>query len=83
MSVGGEFRADAVTGEHWRRFADENRLDAGAVLERVHRYAETVPSVMRAALDEVEDRDGSVRELADRLLPAAEDHAASIAARAS
>lgn len=83
MSVGGEFRADAVTGTHWRRLAAENRLDADAVIARVHGYAETVPSAMRAALDEIEDWDGSARELADRLLPAVERYAADVAARAS
>lgn len=79
MSVAGEFDARAVTGEQWRRLADENRLDPEDVLDRVRRYAQTVPAAMRAALAEVDDWDGAARALADRLLPAVDHHVAAVA----
>lgn len=78
MSIAGELDPSAVTGDTWRRFADDNRLDPAAVIDRVHRYAETIPGAMRAALDEVDDWDGSARTLASRLLPAVESHLAAV-----
>jgi serine/threonine-protein kinase HipA len=74
MSVAGEFDPDAVTDDDWRRFADTNNLDATGVLDRVHRYADTIPDAMRAALAEVDDWNGTARALADRLLPAVDTH---------
>lgn len=82
MSVAGAFGADAVTGKEWRAFADENRLDTDAILDRVRRYAEAIPAAMGAALDEVDDWDGSAKALGERLLPAVERHVAACAARA-
>lgn len=77
MSVAGEFDPAAVTRDTWRRFADENRLDVDDVLDRLDRYADTIPSAMRSALAEVDDWDRSAIALADRLLPAVEAHLAA------
>jgi len=74
MSIAGEFDPAAVSGSTWRRFANENRLDPDGVLDRVHRYAATIPGAMRDAIAEVDDWDGNARMLADRLLPAVESH---------
>lgn len=74
MAVDGELDPAAVTGEHWRRFADTNRLDPAGVLERVRRYSDLIPAAMRQTLADVEDWDGTAGALAARLLPATEAH---------
>jgi serine/threonine-protein kinase HipA len=79
MSVAGVFDARAVTGKQWRRFAEDNRLDPDDVLDRVRRFADTIPAAMRAALAEVDDWDGAARALADHLLPALDTHVAAVA----
>ncbi|HEY0188804.1 MAG TPA: type II toxin-antitoxin system HipA family toxin [Cellulomonas sp.] len=78
MSIAGQFDASAITGETWRRFAGENRLDLDAVLERVHRYADVVPGAIAAALEPVDDWDGTTAALAGRLLPAVGSHLAAV-----
>lgn len=80
MSVAGEFDSRVITGDHWRRFADDNDLDADDLLERVRRYADTIPGALRAVLDDVDDWDGTARALADRLLPAADAHLLAVTA---
>lgn len=67
MSVGGEFVVERIRHEHWQRFAEENALDLDRILEHARRVAETAPGAMLDALDEVDDWDGSVARLRDRL----------------
>lgn len=74
MSVAGVFDPTKATGDDWRRFAAENRLDPDDILDRVRRYADVIPAAMRTAIDEVDDWDGTARTLAERLLPAVESH---------
>lgn len=81
MSVAGVFDPGAVTGEHWTRFAVENRLDPVAVLGRVHRYAEVIPAAVRTVLAEVDDGDGTAAALAERLLPALDAHVLTVTAQ--
>lgn len=82
MSVAGQFDPSAITGETWRRFAGENRLDAESVLERVHRYADVIPGAMKHAIAGVDDWDGTAGALAGRLLPATESHLATVTRQA-
>lgn len=67
MSIGGELDAGRVGREQWQRFADENDLDVERVLDRVRLVAGTAPGAMLDALGEVEDWDGSVAGLRERL----------------
>ncbi|MCC2313994.1 type II toxin-antitoxin system HipA family toxin [Cellulomonas xiejunii] len=72
MSVDGQYIAELVTREHWSRFAAENDLDAERVVERAQQMADIAPPAMLAALDEVEDWDGSAAMLRERLTAALE-----------
>lgn len=83
MSLAGTHDAGRVAADDWLRLAAHNRLDDGRLLERVREIAETIPGAMRTALHEVEEVDGTVRQLTDRLLPALDKHAAGIARRAA
>jgi serine/threonine-protein kinase HipA len=67
MSIGGEFRAEKIGRRNWVAFATENGIDSGRVIARVHELAEHVPAAMLAALDEIDDWDGSVSRLRGRL----------------
>lgn len=69
MSVGGEFAVEGITFDHWSRFAQDVRVDRTWVVNLVEEVAETAPRVAEKALGEVDDWDGSVAEVAQRLLP--------------
>ena len=73
MSIGGVFDWEAIDAEAWRRCAAELGVDESAVLDRVHRMTADAPAAFAAALDEVEDWDGSVTDVRTRLLPALEN----------
>lgn len=62
MRVGGEYRVDAVEGRHWRRFAEENRLDPVEITQRVTDLARRTPEAFEAAA-----ADSAVRELGSQL----------------
>ncbi|PJI94585.1 HipA-like protein [Luteimicrobium subarcticum] len=69
MSVGGEHAVDRVGAAQWTSLADSAGLDPVDLLGRVEVAAAVLPAVS-AALDEVDDGDGSVRAVRERLLPA-------------
>ncbi|MGM0384648.1 MAG: HipA domain-containing protein [Actinomycetota bacterium] len=69
MGIGVVTAAEAVDAEAWRRCSDDLEVDEAAVLERVEWIAEGAPEAFAAALDEVNDWDGSVSDLRSRLLP--------------
>ena len=73
MSIGGVFDWEAIDAEAWRRCAAELGVDESAVLDRAHRMTADAPAVFAAALDDVEDWDGSVTDVRTRLLPALEN----------
>lgn len=62
MRIGGEYRVDAVRGRHWRRFAEQNGLDAQDVLTQVDALAARTPDCFAAAAD-----DDAVRSLGSTL----------------
>lgn len=81
MSVGGTFAFEEVTGEHWRRFARDLRLDPDAMLARARGLAEHVPDAFATVLDglvEEFDHDGSVAAVRARLLAPLERHTRSV-----
>jgi len=82
MSVAGNFYPETVTRDDWVRLAERNRLDEATLIERVSEVASQIPDAMREALDEIDDWDGQASELAKRLLPAMQAHAAGVAQRA-
>jgi serine/threonine-protein kinase HipA len=49
MAIAGEYRAGAITGEHWRRFAAANKLDAVELLARIDDLARRLPAAITAA----------------------------------
>jgi hypothetical protein len=49
MRIGGEYRADAIAGRHWRRFAEANRLDPEAAVMRIDALAERAPDCFEQA----------------------------------
>jgi serine/threonine-protein kinase HipA len=81
MSIGGEFRAERISRQHWIAFSTVNGLDPEQVVSRVHELAEHVPAAMLTALDEIDDWDGAVAELRARLEPALTEHLAGVVAR--
>jgi serine/threonine-protein kinase HipA len=49
MRIGGEYRAEAVSGRHWRRFAEANSLDPEGVTARISELARRAPEAFAAA----------------------------------
>ncbi|WP_425955804.1 HipA domain-containing protein [Xylanimonas sp. McL0601] len=83
MSVGGQFVLDRIDAEAFKRLAGSLRVDEGRVLDRVTYIADSVTDHVVAALDDVDDWDGSATALRDRLVPALGEHAARVARAAS
>lgn len=67
MSVAGEFRFAQIARAHWQAFAASAHLDEAWVLSEVERFTAALPDALRAALEPVDDWDGSVREVRARL----------------
>lgn len=74
MRIGGEYRLNAITGRHWRRFAAENGLDPDAVVARVGDLTTRAPEAFEraAGTDAVRALDS---ELPARLLDRVRTHA--------
>lgn len=53
MKIGGEYRLQATSGRHWRRFASANALDPDEIIARADWLAERIP----AAFEEVAESD--------------------------
>lgn len=51
MKIGGEYRLEGITGRHWRRFADESRLDPEAVVSRITDLATRAPGAFARAAE--------------------------------
>jgi len=49
MKVGSEYRVAAITGRHWRAFAEQNGLDPDRTVERIDELAARLPAAFRAA----------------------------------
>jgi serine/threonine-protein kinase HipA len=49
MKVGSEYRVEAVTGRHWRAFAERNGLDPDRLVERIDDLAARLPEAFREA----------------------------------
>jgi serine/threonine-protein kinase HipA len=62
MRVGGEDRVEGISGRHWRRFAEANRLDSDETLARVHALAVRTPECFADAA-----RDDEVKVLGSTL----------------
>ena len=69
MSVGGSFRIGELSADHWRRFAQDARQDEAAVLDRVAEMAALVPDAAVTALEGIDDWNGDVGAVRERLLP--------------
>jgi serine/threonine-protein kinase HipA len=52
MKIGGEYRAAAVTGRHWRKFAEAAGLDPETVVAQVVRLAEQLPAAFAHAAED-------------------------------
>lgn len=46
MRIGGEYRLTAISGRHWRRLAEANRLDTDAVVARIENLASRTPDAL-------------------------------------
>lgn len=62
MRIGGEDRVERISGRHWRRFAEANRLDPDEIVTRVDTLATRTP---RCFVDAA--RDAGVRALGSAL----------------
>jgi serine/threonine-protein kinase HipA len=49
MKIGGEYRVEATSGRHWRRFAQANRLDPDETVARIDDLAARSPDAFAAA----------------------------------
>lgn len=79
MSIGGELALDAIDLDAFRRTAVELDLDADQTSARVQVLARAIPGAFEAALAPIDDWDGSVTALRERLLPDLARHCARFA----
>lgn len=49
MRIGGEYRLEAISGRHWRRFATANGLDADEVIHGLDSLAARIPDAFATA----------------------------------
>ncbi|WP_250002351.1 type II toxin-antitoxin system HipA family toxin [Actinoplanes sp. M2I2] len=49
MKIASEYRVGAITGRHWRAFAERNRLDPDRMLDRIAELAGRLPEALREA----------------------------------
>jgi serine/threonine-protein kinase HipA len=49
MKIGGEYRIDAISGRHWRRFAAANGLNADETIHRIDSLATRAPDAFATA----------------------------------
>lgn len=49
MRIGGEYRLEAISGRHWRRFAEENSLDFDKVITRIDQLTTQAPEAFEKA----------------------------------
>jgi serine/threonine-protein kinase HipA len=49
MRIGGEYRLEAISGRHWRRFAAATGLDPDTLIERIADLAADTPDALAAA----------------------------------
>lgn len=66
MEVGGEYRLGDIGSKHWRRFAEENRLDFDQMRERITDMAARLPDLASAVRDQIA-ADGAPHPLNDKL----------------
>jgi hypothetical protein len=73
--VRSEYRVEAISGRHWRAFAERNSLDPDRTVERVDELAKRLPGAFRSAADDAAVKSlGS--DLPERLADRVADHAA-------
>jgi serine/threonine-protein kinase HipA len=51
MKVGGRYNIDAISGHHWRRFAEANGLDPDDTVARIDQLAERAPQAFTTAAE--------------------------------
>ncbi|WP_369374892.1 type II toxin-antitoxin system HipA family toxin [Promicromonospora sp. Populi] len=68
MSVGGMFELDEIGRDAWSRFADAAGLDVDHTVGRVAELAALVPDAIETALEDLDDYEGHVAALGERLL---------------
>jgi serine/threonine-protein kinase HipA len=68
MSVGGVFELDGIGRDAWSRFADAAGLDADRTVARVTELAAMAPGALMEALEDIDDYEGHVTKLRQRLL---------------
>lgn len=68
MSVGGVFELDGIGRDAWSRFADAAGLDVDRTVDRVAELAALVPEALASALEDIDDYEGHVSALRERLL---------------
>jgi serine/threonine-protein kinase HipA len=74
MKIGSEYRVEAISGRHWRAFAERNSLDPDRTVERVDELAKRLPGAFRSAADDAAVKSlGS--DLPERLADRVADHA--------
>lgn len=77
MKVGGEYRLRDIRSKHWRRFAEENRLDFDQVRERITDMAARLPDLASAVRDQIA-ADGAPHPLNDKLVSVFAERARSV-----
>lgn len=68
MSVGGVSVLDGIGRDAWSRFADAAGLDVDRTVERVAELAALMPDAFESALKDIDDYEGHVAALKERLL---------------
>lgn len=53
MRIGGEYRIERISGRHWRKLAEMNRLDPEETVARIDSLAARAPECFRRAAENV------------------------------
>lgn len=79
MSVGGVSELDGIGRDAWSRFADAAGLDVDRTVERVAELTALVPEAFESALEDIDDYEGHVAALKERLLSGLAGRSAQLA----
>jgi len=82
MKIGGEYRLSDIGLRHWKRFADENRLDFDALRGRIAEIATQLPDLALSTQNELA-KEGTSHVLYDKLVAVFTDRSKWVAKQLS
>jgi serine/threonine-protein kinase HipA len=82
MKIGGEYRLSDIGLRHWKRFADENRLDFDALRARIAEIATQLPDLALSTQNQLA-KEGTSHVLYDKLVAVFTDRSKWVAEQLS